>query len=733
MSEPKRIFIALHDQDIATDMEALLVSQDYQVMRFGSSRALLAQLQGKNPDLLLLDVLLPDGNGLELCKRLKAEPTMKSVKIMVISTFKRSAKFSMEARTKFLVDQYFEMPIDPPVLFESVADLLGVEPGTKDRKAAATPPPRPAPSAKAKPGWEAVPDDDFITPPPRKKPSEDVIIGAERATRPSQPTRPESERVAPRRHEEKKNHPRRPAPAPFSHEPLKSGQLGPVLLPELLLNYYQARANGTLVVKSLEEQREIILRDGIPVAIRSNFIPDDSLGQLLIARGLVDRATVDVSLTKAEKENRMLGEVLLAEGNLALHELNSVLRTQAKRKLNSAFRWKEGVFDFREGELDFTNALKIEQSMLSIIIAGIVRHYDMAKLEERLFLNKDAVVERTDATTLKPDDLNLTKHEWRILNLVDGRRTLGELIADADLNFARTFQVLYLFLLFGLVRFKGGDLFFRLDEAVVQRARSEAGQVQTPLDAEDEIEGSGKAHEEFKNDGDLAQVPLVRFLYYLYSNRVTGTLTLAQGNQEETISIAEGMPVKIHSNRIGPNTLGNMLIREGKITELERDQALAAANETGRPLGETLLAKRLISPHELFEALIAQIEQKLVALFTWQEGSYHFEEEQLSTADALPITVDITKLVVRSIRESIAADRIDTELRKYRSFPLMRARAGVDLTGMFGDPRESALVAMIDGRKTLGEILDRTLLDSSHAMQMIYSLLQLGLIKFKED
>nr|HPM77771.1 hypothetical protein [bacterium] len=101
--------------------------------------------------------------------------------------------------------------------------------------------------------------------------------------------------------------------------------------------------------------------------------------------------------------------------------------------------------------------------------------------------------------------------------------------------------------------------------------------------------------------------------------------------------------------------------------------------------------------------------------------------------DALPITVDITKLVIRSIRESIAADRIEMELRKYRSFPLMRARAGVDLTGMFGDPRESALVAMIDGRKTLGEILDRTLLDSSHAMQMIYSLLQLGLIKFKED
>ena len=511
-----------------------------------------------------------------------------------------------------------------------------------------------------------------------------------------------------------------------------SGQLGPVLLPELLLNYYQTRANGTLVVKSLEEQREILLRDGIPVAIRSNFIPDDSLGQLLIARGIVDRAAIDVALTKAEKENRMLGEILLAEGNLALHELNSVLRTQAKRKLNSAFRWKEGVFEFREGELDFTNALKIEQSMLSIIIAGVVRHYDMAKLEERLFLNKDAVVERTDSTTLKPDDLNLTKHEWRILNLVDGRRTLGELIADADLNFARTFQVLYLFLLFGLVRFKAGDLFFRLDEAVVQRARSEAGQVQTPVDTEDEIEG-GKAREEFKNEGDLAQVPLTRFLYFLYSNRVTGTLTLAKGNQEETLSIAEGMPVKIHSNRIGPNTLGNMLIREGKITELERDKALAAAAETGRPLGETLLAKSLISPHELFEALIAQIEQKLVALFTWQEGSYPFEEEQLSTADTLPITVDITKLVIRSIRESIAADRIETELRKYRSFPLMRARAGVDLTGMFGDPRESALVAMIDGRKTLGEILDRTLLDSSHAMQMIYSLLQLGLIKFKED
>jgi hypothetical protein len=663
---------------------------------------------------------------LELTKRLKADRRTTGTRVVVISSLKRSTKFSLEARTKFGADLYLEMPLDPGEVMQAIRAMLGLPTG--EATAAATAESKPAaPPPKKQPIPEARP-----TPTPKKRPLPDKPAPA------APPKTPRPGRSTAREE-------RKPIPSPenTTPRPLRAiraragdipdvGRLGLVLLPELLLALYQRHATGTLVIKSWEEQREILLRDGRVIAIHTNFIRDDALGQILLARGLVERAVLDRILPLAQHEKLKLGQALVREGLLTESELKNVLRSQARRKMNSAFRWKEGSYEFVPSRLDETDTLPIEQDMLSILLAGIGVHYDLSKLEERVYQNKDAILVRGEAANIGPEDLNVTKGEWRLLGLVNGERTLGEVIADADLSFARTFQLLYLFLLFGLVRFADGDRFFRLDEAVVDRAKREARR----RDGSEEPDEEAAAEEPAPapaDAGDLAATALVQFLYHLYRGKATGKLIVTKGEQEETVFLTNGMPVRIASNRIGPHTLGNLLVGQGKITALERDRALSAANVTGRPVGETLLAEGLITPHDLFEALLMQLENKLIALFTWREGRYKFEAGSWDSKNTPPITIDLTRLILRGIRDTVRAEQIEAELRKYRAFPLQRARLEVDLASLFADPRESALVAMIDGRRTLGDVLERALLDPARALQMIYSLLQLGLLKFKEE
>lgn len=60
------------DEDIRTIIEAMLEEEEYDIKSYGEAKRLLQDIPKTNADLFLLDVRLPDGNGIEICNWLKA-------------------------------------------------------------------------------------------------------------------------------------------------------------------------------------------------------------------------------------------------------------------------------------------------------------------------------------------------------------------------------------------------------------------------------------------------------------------------------------------------------------------------------------------------------------------------------------------------------------------------------------------------------------------------------------
>ena len=81
----KEIFIVEDDPEIRELIEYLLESLEFKVESFPTAEDFYNGISGRSPDLILLDIMLPDGNGLEICKELKDQQETNWIPVLLMS------------------------------------------------------------------------------------------------------------------------------------------------------------------------------------------------------------------------------------------------------------------------------------------------------------------------------------------------------------------------------------------------------------------------------------------------------------------------------------------------------------------------------------------------------------------------------------------------------------------------------------------------------------------------
>jgi len=80
------------------------------------------------PDIIVLDVMLPDINGKEVCHRVRADPSLEDVRILCISGLVEDEKVQ-ELRLAG-ADDFMHKPLDMDVLIDRMCGLLEIEPAS---------------------------------------------------------------------------------------------------------------------------------------------------------------------------------------------------------------------------------------------------------------------------------------------------------------------------------------------------------------------------------------------------------------------------------------------------------------------------------------------------------------------------------------------------------------------------------------------------------------------------
>ena len=122
-----KILLIDDDIDIIEATTTVLESKDYQVISASEGEEGLRRARQENPDLIILDVIMPVKDGFTVAEQLKKDPHLSKIPIIMLTAFSqkgRETSIPMSRGLSLEAEDYIEKPVSPEELLKRVAKQL---------------------------------------------------------------------------------------------------------------------------------------------------------------------------------------------------------------------------------------------------------------------------------------------------------------------------------------------------------------------------------------------------------------------------------------------------------------------------------------------------------------------------------------------------------------------------------------------------------------------------------
>ena len=123
---PSKVLVVDDDPEIVTFLSTLLELEGIESSVATSAAAALEQVQQTRPDLVLLDIAMPDRDGIDLCKELKSDPRTAEVPVFVVSA--RPGKDVVERALAAGAEEFIRKPFENAELISRIRVRLANAP-----------------------------------------------------------------------------------------------------------------------------------------------------------------------------------------------------------------------------------------------------------------------------------------------------------------------------------------------------------------------------------------------------------------------------------------------------------------------------------------------------------------------------------------------------------------------------------------------------------------------------
>ncbi len=205
----------------------------------------------------------------------------------------------------------------------------------------------------------------------------------------------------------------------------------------------------------------------------------------------------------------------------------------------------------------------------------------------------------------------------------------------------------------------------------------------------------------------------------------SGQLGMLEGDVERTILFHNGSPTHVRS-WLQEETLGRILLDEGRLSPEQYDQLLAAMVDSRRPAGEILVSMGVLGPQDVFSALEFQIRKKLINAFRMVNFQYAIQEEPVAP-EMLIANVDATEAILSGLLTCYTVDRMLDE------FPVdeetvFTARARDQRVSARIGAKETRLLRTLDHPTALAKLMAGGT-DLRYLLSVLYTFHSLGLVE----
>ncbi|MEW6585109.1 MAG: response regulator [Nitrospirota bacterium] len=127
--EKKKILLVDDDADFTEATKLLLESRSYDVSFANDGKEGLKKVQADPPDLIILDVMMPEMDGYQVCAQLKSDPKYKQIPVLLLTAVGEAipaTSYTKDMGMRVEADDYIPKPVEPVEILARVEKLLRV-------------------------------------------------------------------------------------------------------------------------------------------------------------------------------------------------------------------------------------------------------------------------------------------------------------------------------------------------------------------------------------------------------------------------------------------------------------------------------------------------------------------------------------------------------------------------------------------------------------------------------
>ncbi|MDJ0764920.1 MAG: response regulator [Myxococcota bacterium] len=362
------VLVVEDNEDIRNIITTCLRRNGYAVVEASDGQAAIETLSDITPNLILLDVLLPRLDGIEVLKRLREEQASRDIPVVMMSAVLQTRDLKTET-AKFNVASFIQKPFQMRTLLAQVESAYQSRP----------------------------------------LPTLPLPVSTSDSAQPQRKRRLQM----------------------VQKEFTPRGTLDELPVPLLLHTIFAEQKTGRLQICADIVEKTIFFQNGLPVYAESS-IPEETLGSHLLKQNRISRDQHQRALEEMTNSGRHFGEILLKLGFLGPHELFAELEAHLTEKVITAFGWFKGSYSFTEGNDWKDGIIVAKMKPGRILITGVQRFWNARAVQERLSISKTSRTFPLGDAPYSEEQLGLSTREMRIQQMVRRGLSVGEVVRDVS-------------------------------------------------------------------------------------------------------------------------------------------------------------------------------------------------------------------------------------------------------------------------------------------------------------
>jgi tetratricopeptide (TPR) repeat protein len=232
--------------------------------------------------------------------------------------------------------------------------------------------------------------------------------------------------------------------------------------------------------------------------------------------------------------------------------------------------------------------------------------------------------------------------------------------------------------------------------------------------------------------GTIEEGVVPGLLREIYVGRKSGTLVFLRGKERFSIRFARGTIINVQTNVV-EGRLGELLEKKGLVSAHDLARAADSVVREKMRLGQVLIKMGALNESQLEDAIALHVHDSLARVFTWNEGTYDFVEEEVEEGEAeLTLKLSTGELILEAVRALSDPDVVRYSLGdidrvlQHSSDPLLRFQK------LTLSPADGFVLSRVDGVTSGREIIQLMPLPAEETQKSLFGLLCTGIVEFGE-